>query len=62
MISQQPIAAMINTPDCFKHYGGDIITEKSCKCEANGFTHSVTIVGYVGTPDEITGCQGYWIV
>lgn len=66
LVSHQPVAVALNTPDCFKMYQSGILREEDCECTSDSYfgaeiEQSGVVVGY-STNLLTFGCQGYWIV
>ncbi|TNV77535.1 hypothetical protein FGO68_gene10384 [Halteria grandinella] len=66
LVTMQPVAVAIHTPDCFRSYSGGVLREEDCDCSNNNYfgnevEQSAVIVGYAVEPGTL-GCQGYWIV
>lgn len=68
LLQSQPVAFIMNAPDCFKDYKGGVFKDTdACKCSIIGSDknpvtdHGATMVGY--SLNSLTeGCAGYWIV
>jgi KDEL-tailed cysteine endopeptidase len=66
LVTMQPVAVAINTPDCFRSYSSGVLREEDCDCSNSNYfgsdiEQSAVVVGYSVEPHTL-GCQGYWIV
>lgn len=51
LVSHQPVAVVINTPDCFISYKEGVLRENDCDCSTNAYfgadvDQSAIVVGY----------------